>query len=80
MTVFLFVALNLSQVLSENLEYNRRNNGWPYPLVEEKARQRVGSSPAVEVCDFVGSCWVQRTCNLVLAHSQLLCHQLFGLL
>jgi len=43
--------------------------GWSHPLVKENVRQRVGSSPAVEIRDFVGSCWVQCMCNLVLAQS-----------
>lgn len=39
MSVFLFVALNVSQVLPENLEYNRKNNGGVGPIHLVKRKQ-----------------------------------------
>lgn len=52
MSVFLFVALKLSQVLSGEPGIQQENEwwGWLFALVEEQARWRAGSSPAVEMC------------------------------
>ena len=68
MPIFLFVALNPSQDLLDNLEYNRKNNGGVGPMHLLKRKQnRVGSNPAAQVRDFfVGSHWVQHTCQVVL--------------